>query len=275
MSSHSKTWHSILISCMRLFCSNVVIESDLINSIAEYCFVLFCCSLLKMKVFVRKLDGSTCVLYPENGTKTSAASFRQMVQARQNIPEDLLRITYGGRELNEGTLKDCGVQDDSTVQVALRLCGGHSEAGFAFASMEKGEERTFSKRAPNYRLLFPGLNLKGRCKNPKCSAYHEFVWCPLGFSSPKKRRLFGNRQGFNIYHEIQKATCPLCRKKLDAKSTVSCGFYKCRFQVVGNDSNGLEFRNECKVNLKNGYEKYCGVKKMKIWSKLFINVDPL
>ena len=67
--------------------------------------------------------------------------------------------------------------------VVLRLIGGGGPTmGFFFNSMRNEKKEEFSKTAPSYRIVCPGLNLHARCKNNSCSAFEEVVYIPKGFS---------------------------------------------------------------------------------------------
>ena len=56
-------------------------------------------------------------------------------------------------------------------------------SGFDFAAVEEGNKKTlqFSKTAPKYRTVRPGLNMLAKCSNPGCEAHKDLVWIMVGF----------------------------------------------------------------------------------------------
>jgi hypothetical protein len=49
-----------------------------------------------------------------------------------------------------------------------------------------------------HRVVYPGLNLEGVCRNQKCKVFENFVWV---------RKDYGN---FDIGYETDNSKCPIC-----------------------------------------------------------------
>eukprot|EP01091_Cochliopodium_minus_P018924 TRINITY_DN7798_c0_g3_i1.p1 TRINITY_DN7798_c0_g3~~TRINITY_DN7798_c0_g3_i1.p1 ORF type:complete len:657 (-),score=106.43 TRINITY_DN7798_c0_g3_i1:27-1940(-) len=87
--------------------------------------------------------------------------------------------------------------------------------------MDKPKEIKITNNEPNYKKIYPGLNLEGKCTNENCQANGIFVWAKLDSR-------YGN---MNLNTLIYNCPCPLCGRNL--KKISSCGFYKCEFQYDG------------------------------------------
>jgi hypothetical protein len=76
-----------------------------------------------MQIFVRLLKGTTIVFrVTPNDTCGSVA---KQIMDREGIPEDLQRLIFSGKQLDgESTLAHYNVQNNSTLQLVLRMRGG-------------------------------------------------------------------------------------------------------------------------------------------------------
>jgi hypothetical protein len=90
-----------------------------------------------------------------------------------------------------------------------------------FADISKGENmssRKFSKSAPKWRMVCPGLNTEGYCRNSSCSAFNDLV---VDSSHSMGR--------FDLISDECK--CPQCGHVLPVLET--CGFYHCQWKYSG------------------------------------------
>mmetsp|Transcript_21958 Transcript_21958/g.21657 ORF Transcript_21958/g.21657 Transcript_21958/m.21657 type:complete len:88 (+) Transcript_21958:475-738(+) len=80
-----------------------------------------------------------------------------------------------------------------------------------FNDLRNREEIKFSKTAPPWRIVSPGISFIGRCKNRNCAAYRKKVISCLG------------KGVFSMSSVI--AYCPMkdCKMNIDPEN---CGFYK-------------------------------------------------
>ena len=102
----------------------------------------------------------------------------------------------------------------------MRVTGGMKAFGTVlFNSMEKQVSVKFNALAPSWRIVTPGLNLKGKCKNLQCDAKNEVIWIQKGFGT------------FFINKEAQMSKCPKCDKK--AEDITNFGYYNCKIKVEG------------------------------------------
>ena len=77
-----------------------------------------------MQLFVKTLDGKTISV---RGVELcdDIAKITQQVEEIEGIQQDHQRLIYAGRDLQSGnTLKDYGIQDQSTIHLVVRLPGG-------------------------------------------------------------------------------------------------------------------------------------------------------
>jgi len=76
-----------------------------------------------IQIFVKTLDDNIIALEVE--WTDSAQQVKALIHKREGVPPECLRVTYGGRQLDDGsTLADYKVEKGSTLNLALRLRGG-------------------------------------------------------------------------------------------------------------------------------------------------------
>lgn len=76
-----------------------------------------------MQIFVKSLDSSTFCFSVD--TDQSVSDLKELVAARTGVPADEQRLVHAGKHMpNQSGLIQCGLQDDSTVWLLLRLRGG-------------------------------------------------------------------------------------------------------------------------------------------------------
>ena len=78
-----------------------------------------------MQVFVKTLTGKTISIECE--PDESIESLKAKIMEKEGIPPDQQRIIFDGKELkaNMKSLSDYDIEDDSTIQLVLRLRGGY------------------------------------------------------------------------------------------------------------------------------------------------------
>ena len=98
---------------------------------------------------------------------------------------------------------------------------------FEFVDYDNGKtiKLKFSKNAPEWRRVYEGLNLFGKCINKDCKAFNKEV------IDPKL-----NNIKFSIDQQKREIKCPKCYKNF---MPLTFGFWKCEYQIKG-------------VRLKNG-----------------------
>ena len=98
---------------------------------------------------------------------------------------------------------------------------------FEFVDYDNGKTKKlkFSKNAPEWRRVYEGLNLFGKCINKDCKAFNKEVIDPKS-----------NNIKFSIDQQKREIKCPICRKNF---MPLTFGFWKCEYQIKG-------------VRLKNG-----------------------
>ena len=79
-----------------------------------------------MQIFVRLPSSKTTTLHVE--TEDTISTVKDMIQNKERIPRNKQRLIYAGRQLEDGrTLADYSVQNESTINLVLRLRGGMFE----------------------------------------------------------------------------------------------------------------------------------------------------
>uniref|UniRef100_A0A7S2IKK1 Ubiquitin-like domain-containing protein n=1 Tax=Alexandrium andersonii TaxID=327968 RepID=A0A7S2IKK1_9DINO len=87
-----------------------------------------------MRLFVRDLAGRSFPLAVDAGS--DVACLQQQVAAVAGVPEDEQRLIFGGQSLaRDAQIEDCGLEDESTVFLALELSGG----------VKKRKKKTYTK----------------------------------------------------------------------------------------------------------------------------------
>lgn len=74
-----------------------------------------------MQIFVKTLTGQTMTVDVE--TLDSIASVKDKLYEKTGIKAEHQRLIYGGKQLENGTVKDYGITKESTLHLVLRLLG--------------------------------------------------------------------------------------------------------------------------------------------------------
>lgn len=171
----------------------------------------------KMFLFAKDLCGQTTILYFE--PTDTVYKIKKQYEEKVGLPVSLQRFIWAGRQLDDDrNLGDYNIQIESLISVVSRLRGGGT-IPLPFSDLEKEIQLDFAPSAPQWRIISPGLNLKGICKNSDCPAYNDTVYIVKGIGT------------FNLNRECRTANCPSCKSL--AEDVKNLGFYHCFFSIEG------------------------------------------
>lgn len=131
--------------------------------------------------------------------------------------DQVLSYEYG-QLVNYLRLGELDIPNRSTIRVTHAVRGG-SLLTLPFASMESEEKVRLVPATCNWRIVKPGLNLKGNCENRSCKAYNQTVWIPKEFGT------------FNMNKICVESECPACKEI--ARRVESCAIYGCIYSFEG------------------------------------------
>ena len=173
------------------------------------------------KLFVVTLTGKTIEL--EIDVINTVEKLKMEVFRIEHIPIDEQRLIYAGKQLEDAKpLIDYNIPANSTINLVLRLRGGGSAPGFAFADITQPMDATdldWDDEAPEWRCVtMNGLSLEGICLNMECVACFRWVIISKGIGT------------YDIVSDQHKNRCPMCAKYVRAEK---CAFNNCYYGYTG------------------------------------------
>lgn len=75
-----------------------------------------------MQIFVANVNGPSTAYAVD--ADTSVETFKAMIENKEYIPADLIRLVHGADDLEGGSLAGNGVEEDDTLTLLLEVPGG-------------------------------------------------------------------------------------------------------------------------------------------------------
>lgn len=183
-----------------------------------------------MKIDIKTLVGMARTYSFDVEPTTTIRQLKDMLCNKLHCEKDLpiLCLILGEEELEEDnkTLADYNITADSeldSIFLEETFRGDMNFMGSRFidVSNENGlKKRAWSRKAPRWRRSIRGLCLEGKCLNPACEAFNQYVIMRIGYKM------------FNILLDADENTtvCPICRKFVEP---IKCAFNNCWWRFEG------------------------------------------
>jgi hypothetical protein len=180
--------------------------------------------IMPLHIIVKTVTGKelNCFFDPND----TVIRLKEQISQFDGIPVYQQRLIYAGKELeDEKYLETYEIIHGSVLHLFIRLRGGGLPPRFFFNSMETAVKLEFSKTAPDWRCVSPGMSWLGDCATTECPAFNREVICNHGFGV------------FNILTDRNRAACPMCKEHFIG--VARCGFFNCRFKFYGVQIDGV------------------------------------
>lgn len=168
-------------------------------------------------------QGSVTYRFGDECGDWTSKKFKEKVYDHTGIPPKYQTLTCHGRFFandDDKVLGDYYWKPGDEIRFSMGLRGGGPiKTSFVDLSLENERKIDFAKTAPRWRIIHPGLNLKGICTNEECEAFSNEVWIPQKFGS------------FNLLEIRKNSFCPCCQNFV--LEVTNCGFYQCIFSLNG------------------------------------------
>ncbi len=220
---------------------------------------------------------------------------KDIIKDRLSLKKQSQILYKNGKILNnKDTVKD-KVRPYDFLNLSSKLLGGDEDYYFGFVGFDKHSNcyKEFSNIAPKWRIVYPGINFEGICKNSKCEAgkYHKRVWAIL---STKRGKLITRFKGavlgeaeeldeqfynpFQVHVLRTRCYCPICYQKLSPNTVLRFGFVDCKFHIYGTRYNDdMEYSNMNNIiNSDKGFIYFDGEKTgIQKWLHILVVVERL
>lgn len=211
-----------------------------------------------MKIFVKTLTGKTLEFDVDSTERI--AELKHKIQDDEGIPTDEQRLAFAGKLLKDShTLKDYDISNNYSLHLILRLRGGGSLAGTAFADVSNPaniRKVTFSARAPPGRTVYGGANVECTCP---CTLDY-LVICPLKYGS------------FDV--TTARYACPNCHRS-DCTVPVTVGFTNCKYRFSGFKAIGEKYTSDWVVVDEDDCYQLFKSDAQTVWGRLIVETAKL
>ncbi|EDK31603.2 ubiquitin (macronuclear) [Tetrahymena thermophila SB210] len=223
------------------------------------------------QIYIKSLTGEIFTIDCE--CSDTIENLQLKIQDKKGIHRDQQRLIYDNKQLDDKkTLNECGLFQEDTLLLLLRLRGGATAQTFVDLENEISKKKMqFSNDAPIYRLACQGINIEGYCKNKKCPYYDRLVISQIGYKTIELIQ--------NIYEKIQ---CPnySCKCYIEL---VTCGFTNCQYKWSGikvEKGKDKHIHSPMLSAQPDSYTRYNPVKddgtlNTALWKQLFLFAKPL
>ena len=187
-----------------------------------------------MQIFVNVLGGGTITLDVEPDFRVKEV--KEMVAFMTKVDTNHQSMFCSDKKLeDEMYLSDFPIKPLSTLSMKDRMLGGNSgfepidcidvTSPYLFETCNFGTHG-HGRSVNIWDTIDEGLNFRGTCKNPDCSASNRYVYVKKGF--------YPDFKGVCILNiEIFEMNCPVCNVYLGDRDISGILIYKCRLEIVG------------------------------------------
>jgi len=128
-------------------------------------------------IFVKTLTGRTITV--ESDASSTVGHVKEQVYQKEGIPVEEMRLIFSGKQLDEDerTLAECEIEQDSTVNLVLRLRGGggkkKKKKNFAKPKKNKHKRKKVALHVLKYYKVDDNGTItrqRMECPHPDCGA---------------------------------------------------------------------------------------------------------
>lgn len=247
-------------------------------------------NLGNLPLIVKGLDGKKHVItlaFTDNIGKV-----KDVVYDLTGVAQEQQRISFRNKTLPpKSALNSLFLQPYDEVSLAVTLLGGDLPSfDFTdFSTKDTSSLKQFSTTAPDWRVIYPGFNIEGICKNADCEAVKarggERAWVWTEFKNSVTGKVIDRFQGtitegefmnyFDMWDMRENCICQSCKQPIEPENVKKCGFYGCKYDIKGlkqGEKKHSEVRNK-KVDYGSGFMYFD--KKCVPWNYIRIVVQKL
>jgi ubiquitin len=128
--------------------------------------------MMVKKIFVKTLAGKTITLDVE--PSDTVQKLKTKFQSKEGVPPDHQKFIFAGNRLEDGrTLSEYNIQEESTLNVLLRLPGGHCQGPRGMIAELKQRTETIRNATVQAKDLHAAGDFKANEPNCSLEQHHQ------------------------------------------------------------------------------------------------------